>query len=89
MDILSKITILLEKDSWGKVTHPGLLEVPDGKDIQSLPLKHFVRLAKKKGYGAIVRGLQNLVRWNKNSNPKLSSWAKEMYQQLSAAFMDK
>lgn len=66
-----------------KVTHPGILEVPAGKSVTSLPLSHFESLAKKKGRGAIVRALLNLYRWNKKANPKLSKWAKDMQEKLS------
>lgn len=68
-----------------KVTNPGILEVPDGKNIMSLPVSHFVALAKKKGVGAIVKALLNLYRWNENDNPKLSKWAKSTQEAVSVA----
>lgn len=66
-----------EGEDWEEVEveNPGLLEVPKGKDVQDLPLDHFKKLVKKKGYESIIRGLQNLRRWNKNRDPKLSNWA--------------
>ena len=66
------------------VKHPGVLEVPEGEDIESLSLSHFVNLAKKKGRSTIVKALMNLYRWNKNDDPKLSAWAKDMQEKLSA-----
>lgn len=76
-----------KKRSKVKITsvHPGLLAVPPGKKVTQLPLKHFVKLAKRKGHAAISRGLVNLQRWNKNKNKKLSAWAKRMNARLRAA----
>lgn len=67
-----------------KVTNPGILEVPEGKNIMSLPVSHFVALAKKKGLAPIVKALLNLYRWNENDNPKLSAWAKSTQEAVSA-----
>ncbi|MFW6129859.1 MAG: hypothetical protein ACOC56_01670 [Atribacterota bacterium] len=91
MNILDKIDIYLteRKKKWGKVTHPGILEVPEGKDVADLPLEHFVKLAKNKGVDAIVKALMNLYRWNKNDDPPLSKWAKNMQERLSAHFKKK
>ena len=55
-----------------EVKHSGLLEVPNGKEVDQLPQSHFQKLIDKKGYEAIIRGLTNLEVWNKNKNPKLS-----------------
>ena len=68
-----------------RTKNPGLLEVPDGKDVMDLPLKHFLNLAKRKGFAKISRGLVNLVVWNKNRNRKLSKWADKMQKDLSDA----
>jgi len=68
-----------------KVKHPGILEVPEGKNVMDLPLEHFIKLAKKKGYAAIIRALNNLQVWNKNRNKKLANWAKKMKEQLRKA----
>jgi len=94
MNILEKINnfnnILDEKGKWGEVTHPGVLEVPEGKDVETLPLSHFMKLAEKAGgTGPIVRALMNLYRWNKNRDPKLSKWAKNMQEKLSKEFPKK
>ena len=67
------------------VKHKDLLEVPKGKSIRQLPLRHFVKLAKKKGYAKVSRGLTNLQVWNKNRSPGLSKWAKRMRERLSDA----
>jgi len=68
-----------------KVKHPGILEVPPGKKVNELPVEHFIKLAKKKGYAAIIRALNNLQIWNKNRNKELSEWAKKMKEQLRKA----
>ncbi len=77
---------ITEKKNWGKVTHPGILEVPKGTGVSDLPLKHFIKLAEKKGLSAIVKALMNLYRWNKEENPPLSKWAKNMQERLSMYF---
>lgn len=60
----------------------GILEVPEGKSITDLPVKHFKSLIDKKGRAAIIRALTNLEVWNKNDNKSLSSWAKKMKKSL-------
>lgn len=71
-----------------KPKNPGILEVPDGKGVMDLPLSHFEDLVNKKGLSAISKALVNLERWNKEKNPKLSSWAKDIEKKISAK-MDK
>lgn len=68
------------------VEHPGILEVPEGKDVEDLPYSHFASLAKKKGFEKISRALTNLHTWNKEKNPSLSSWADKMQARLSDEF---
>lgn len=68
-----------------EVKHSGLLEVPDGKEVDQLPQSHFQQLIDKKGYEAIIKGLTNLEVWNKNKNPKLSQWASNMADKLKVA----
>ena len=65
-----------------EVKHEGILEVPEGKNIEDLPIKHFQKLIDKKGYEAVIKALTNLEVWNKNKNKELSSWAKGMIQKL-------
>jgi hypothetical protein len=77
-----KISLLTELKI--KVTNPGLLEVPEGKEVTAMPLAHFVKLAKKKGFAPISRGLINLVVFNKNKDKKLSAWAGKMQKALAA-----
>lgn len=68
------------------VKHPGVLEVPEGKDVESLPYEHFAALAKKKGFGEISKALTNLHTWNKEKNPKLANWADKMQERLAKEF---
>ena len=65
-----------------EVKHEGILEVPEGKNVDDLPIKHFQSLIDKKGYGKIIKALTNLEVWNKKKNPELSSWAKNMIEKL-------
>lgn len=62
-----------------------VLEVPDGVSVDSLPLKHFVGLAKRKGRQEIVRALTNLEVWFIKKKPELSQWAKQMKADLAQA----
>lgn len=62
-----------------------VLEVPDGKSVESLPLKHFVELAERKGRKEIVRALTNLEVWFIKKKPELSHWAKKMKMDLAKA----
>jgi len=68
------------------VEHPGVLEVPEGKNVEDLPYSHFAALAKKKGFGEISKALTNLHTWNKTRDPKLSNWADDMQAKLSKEF---
>jgi hypothetical protein len=70
------------------VEHPGMLEVPEGKNVEDLPYSHFQSLAKKKGFGKISRALNNLHVWNRKRDPKLASWANKMQDRLSSEFSE-
>ena len=70
------------------VKHPGVLEVPEGKDVEDLPYSHFAALAKKKGFGEISKALTNLHTWNKERDPKLAGWADRMQAKLSDEFSE-
>jgi hypothetical protein len=70
------------------VEHPGVLEVPEGKNVEDLPYSHFAALAKKKGYEKIARALTNLIVWNKEKNPTLSKWADGMQNKLHDEFRE-
>ena len=74
---------LKEQDVEIEVKHEGILEVPEGKNVDDLPLSHFEKLAKKKGLGKITKALNNLQVWNKNDDPKLSKWAGNMIDKLN------
>lgn len=65
-----------------KAENEGILEVPEGKNVDDLPIKHFKELIDKKGREPIIRALTNLEVWNKNDNKSLSSWAKKMKKSL-------
>jgi len=65
-----------------KAKNPGILNVPEGKSVQSLPKSHFEGLMKSKGRAPIMRALLNLERWNKKDNAKLSKWARKMIDSL-------
>lgn len=67
----------------------GILEVPDGKNVEDLPASHFVALAKKKGLEAVSKALVNLARWNKKQNPKLAKWADDMQEKVSKEMEEK
>ena len=66
-----------------EVKNKGILEVPEGKNVDDLPLSHFVNLANKKGLSKITKALNNLQVWNKNDDPKLSKWAGDMIDELN------
>jgi len=65
------------------VKHPGVLEVPEGKDVEALPMSHFEDLIKKKSWETISKALTNLNVWNKKNNPTLSNWADGMQAKLA------
>jgi hypothetical protein len=65
------------------VEHPGVLEVPEEKNVEDLPESHFENLIKKKGWPEISKALTNLHTWNKEKNPSLASWADNMQNKLS------
>lgn len=74
---------LSEQDAEIEVKHEGILEVPDGKNVDDLPMSHFEKLAKKKGLSKITKALNNLQVWNKNDDPELSKWAGNMIDKLN------
>lgn len=66
------------------VSHPGVLEVPEGKDVENLPISHFKELVKKKGLSAVSKALTNLIVWNKKKNPTLSNKVDSIQNQVTA-----
>lgn len=65
------------------IKHPGVLEVPEGKNVEDLPESHFENLISKKGWGEISKALTNLHVWNKDKNPTLAGWANKMQEKLA------
>ena len=65
------------------VEHPGILEVPEGKNVEDLPMSHFQDLIKKKGWVEISKALINLKVWNRERDKPLSSWADGMQEKLA------
>jgi rubrerythrin len=65
-----------------KAKNPGILEVPDDRNVMELPVSHFKELIDKRGREAIIRAITNLQVWHEKDNPKISSWAKKMKQSL-------
>ena len=87
MKLNKYLNILNEEDDVEiPVKNPGLLEVPDGKNVEDLPFDHFKKLAQKKGANKIIKGLTNLIVWNKKKNPSLSKWADKMQNRISKEF---
>ena len=68
------------------VKNVGVLEVPEGKNVDDLPIYHFVDIAKKRGLSTVTRALNNLQVWNKNKDPKLSKWARDMIDKVTKRF---
>jgi len=66
-------------------THPGILAVPAGKKVTSMPISHFIKLAKRHGLTPISRALANLERWNRTKNAALSRWAGATKEKLHRA----
>lgn len=60
----------------------GVLEVPEGKEVDDLTVSHFKKLIDKKGRETVIRALTNLQNWFKNKKPSLSKWAASMKKSL-------
>lgn len=73
----------IKEDAEIEVKNTGVLEVPENKNVDELPIKHFVALANKKGLSTVTRALNNLQVWNKNKDPKLSKWAGDMIDKVT------
>ena len=78
------IRLLKEQDVNIEVKHEGILEVPEGKNVDDLPMSHFEKLVQKNGLSKITRALNNIQVWNTNRNPKLSKWAHNMINKLKS-----
>ena len=77
---------LKEQDVEIEVKNKGLLEVPENKNVDDLPLSHFEKLVKKHGLSKITKALNNLQVWNKNDDKKLSKWAGDMIDKLTKKY---
>jgi hypothetical protein len=68
-----------------KVKHPDILKVPENfmkeKNIGDIVTRMITR-AKDVGKGPIMRALNNLVRWNKNTNKSFSKKMKSVVEKL-------
>lgn len=69
-----------------QVKHPGLLEVPEGKNFWDLPLSHYKKLVKKYGYAAVAKALTNLEVWNRKREPEIAKKAKEIREKLDKLY---
>lgn len=77
---------LKEQDVEIEVKNKGILEVPEGKNVDDLPMSHFEKLVKKNGLAKITKALNNLQVWNKNDDKKLSKWAGAMIDKLTKKY---
>jgi hypothetical protein len=84
--MVRKLTIKESQDVEIEVRNKGVLEVPEGKSVDELPIKHFVAIADKKGLDTVTKALNNLQVWNKNKNKALSKWAGDMIDKVSKRF---
>lgn len=75
---------LIEQKIKIPIKHPGMLEVPEGKDVEKLPLEHFKKLVVKKGFAEISKSLINLKVWMKKTKPEISKWADDTQEKLAA-----
>lgn len=77
--------IIIEAESTKdiEVKHPGILEIPEGKNFDDMPLSHYINLGKKKGKKDIMAGLLNIERWNKNDDPDISKKARKIIDSLT------
>lgn len=65
-----------------KAKHEDILNIPVGKNFYDMPMKYYENLIRKKGAGPIQKALGNLVRWNKNKEPKISKKAIAIVEHL-------
>ena len=77
---------LHEQDVEIEVKNKDILEVPEDKNVDDLPMSHFEKLVKKHGLSKITKALNNLQVWNKNDDKELSKWAGNMIDKLTKKF---
>lgn len=78
--------LFIEETGKIEVKNTGILEVPEGKNVDDLPMSHFEKLVKKNGLSKITKALNNLQVWNKNDDKQLSKWAGNMIKKLKDKF---
>lgn len=61
---------------------PAILGVPKGKSVFSMPITHFVALAKARGKSKIMSALVNLEQWNKIKFPDRAKAARKLITRL-------
>lgn len=74
---MEKVKVTSAKKVKIKTKHPGLLKVPEGKSVWTMPIKHFVNLAKRIGRAKVSRALTNLKVWNKNKRTENATKIKD------------
>ena len=67
-----------------KVVHPGILKIPKGKYFYEMPIGHYLKRVRTKGYRAISKALVNLMVWNKRKSPRIARAAKKILGQLQS-----
>lgn len=82
----STSVVSISEDVEIEVKNKGILEVPEGKNVDDLPMSHFEKLVKKHGLSKITKALNNLQVWNKNDDKKLSKWAGNMIDKLTKKY---
>jgi len=65
-----------------QVVNRGILAIPQGRNWWEMPVSHFEKRIEEKGYMAIIRALNNLQVWLRNSDPEKSKKAKALIGQL-------
>lgn len=81
---MKKIAIFIYADDTEsiKVKHPGILEIPEDKTFDELPISHYEALEKQKGKPEVMRALLNLERWNSKKHPSISAKARTIINAL-------
>lgn len=77
---------LHEQDIEIEVKNKGILEVPEDKNVDELPMSHFEKLVKKHGLSKITKALNNLQVWNRNDDKELSKWTGNMIDELTKKY---
>jgi hypothetical protein len=86
VDIVETIDETIDEAVNIDVEHKGLLEIPKDKKFWEMPLSFYDDLVDKKGYDAIIKGLNNLKVWNKNDDPSIAKKADRIMDALKSKF---